>query len=319
MALSSIITGTGAYLPSKILTNFDLEKIVETSDSWIVERTGIKQRNIAAQGELTSDMAYQAALNAIDNSKLPPDKIDLIIVATTTPDSTFPSVAVKVQAKLGLKHGAAFDVQAVCGGFIYALNIADNFIKSGQVTNVLVIGAEKMSSILDWTDRSTCILFGDGAGAVILSATGEDRGIITSKIYSDGGFESILYTDGGVSSTGTSGVIKMKGPELFKLAVEKISSSVVKLMADSGFTTADIDVLVPHQANIRILESVSKRLNLPQEKVICTVEHHANTSAASIPLALNYAIQNNRIKRGDLVVLTAIGAGLCWGANLIRW
>jgi 3-oxoacyl-[acyl-carrier-protein] synthase-3 len=320
MFKKSIITGHGSYLPSKVLTNFDLEKTVETNDSWIVERTGIKQRHIAEANELTSDMAIKAAENAINTAKIDKQQIDLIIVATTTPDLTFPSTAVKVQAQLGIKNCIAFDIQAVCAGFIYGLNIADNFIKTNQARNILLIGAEKMSSIIDWQDRATCVLFGDGAGAVIISAQeNTEKGIISCKSYSDGNLYDILYTSGGVASTGDAGKIKMIGKEVFRHGVEKMSSSIIDILNDNQLTANDIDVFIPHQANIRIIEGVARKLNFPMEKVICTVDMQANTSAATIPLALDYALNNNLIKSNDLVAMTALGAGLCWGSSLIRW
>jgi 3-oxoacyl-[acyl-carrier-protein] synthase-3 len=320
MNQKAIIKACGSYLPERIMTNYELEQLVDTSNEWIIERTGILHRHIAAENEKTSDLAYKAALDALSKGNIDKNDIDLIIVATTTPDTTFPSTAVKVQSLLGLKHGAAFDIQAVCAGFIYALNVAQNFITLGQAKNVLVIGADVMSRILNWNDRSSCILFGDGAGAVILSASeSSNQGILESKIYSDGDFCNILYTDGGPSSTGTSGKVVMNGREVFKHAVAKMSDSIEQILSAHNYTAQDIDILVPHQANIRILDAIAKRLNLPAEKVISTVAIHANTSAATIPLALDHALQNNRIKSGDLVVLTALGAGLCWGASLIRW
>jgi 3-oxoacyl-[acyl-carrier-protein] synthase-3 len=319
LSYSSVIVGSGGYLPGKILTNQDLEKIVDTTDEWISTRTGIKQRYIAAENELTSDMAAQAARVAINDSGLTAEDIDLIIVATTTPDSTFPSVATKVQHKLGITKGAAFDVQAVCAGFIYALSIADSFIKIGQAKNVLVIGAEKMSTVLDWQDRTTCVLFGDGAGAVVLSAEKDNptSGIIGSKILSDGRFGSILQTNGGVAENQCAGVIKMLGQEVFKHAVEKMSSVAAEVLSENNLSLNDINYLIPHQANIRILESVAKKLQVPAEKVIVTVDQHANTSAASIPLAI--AANKDKFKKGDLIALSAIGGGLCWGACLLRW
>lgn len=307
-------------MPEKILTNKDLEKIVETTDEWILERTGIKKRHIAAENEMTADLAANAAKQALLAANINPDSIDLIIVATTTPENTFPSTATKVQAILGAKNAAAFDVQAVCSGFIYALNIADNFIKTGQTKRALVIGADVLTRILDWKDRGTCVLFGDGAGAVILEGTSEKgRGILTSSLYSDGTTRDILYVDGGVASTKTAGVIKMLGQEVFKMAVTKLAECVETSLKKVNLTTKDIDWLVPHQANIRILQSTAKKLSIPIEKVVITVENHANTSAASIPLALDVAVRDGRIKKGNIVALEAIGAGMTWGASIVKW
>jgi len=315
----SAIIATGSYLPAKIVTNQDLAKTVDTSDEWIVERTGIKQRHVAAKDELTSDMAYKASLAAIE-SKINPEEIDLIIVATTTPDLTFPACATSLQAKLGAKNAFAFDVQAVCSGFVYALTIADNFIKTGQVKTALVVGAETLSRIVDWSDRNTCVLFGDGAGAVILQATNEEnRGIISTKLNSDGSFNDILKTTGGPSFNQQSGFISMAGKEVFKHAVEKMVKSVNDALEKVGLKTSDIDLLVPHQANLRILSSVATRLGLAADKVIVTVERHANTSAASIPLALDEANKAGKLKKGNLIVLEALGGGLTWGSVVLRW
>jgi 3-oxoacyl-[acyl-carrier-protein] synthase-3 len=317
---SSIITGCGAYLPSKILTNQDLEKMVDTNDEWITSRTGITQRHIAADGELTSQMAAQAANMAIAKAGVRSEDIDLIIVATTTPDNTFPSTATNVQSLIGAGQGIAFDIQAVCAGFVYALSVADNFIKTGQVKTALVIGADKMSSIVDWTDRNTCVLFGDGAGAVILQATDEaGRGILSTHLYADGQYQDILNTNGGTSSSGTVGKVQMLGQEVFKHAVEKMGASIKTALKSNNMEVADISYLIPHQANSRILEMVAKKLRLPEEKVISTVALHANTSAASIPLALSDAHAKGSIKKDDIVVFTAIGGGLAWGSCLIRW
>jgi 3-oxoacyl-[acyl-carrier-protein] synthase-3 len=317
---SSVIIGCGSYLPEKIVTNFDLAKTVDTSDEWIVSRTGIKQRHIAAEDEFTSHMSANAAREAIKRAGISASDIDLIIVATTTPDRTFPSTAVNVQALLGINSGAAFDVQAVCSGFVYALSIADNFIKAGQCKTVLVIGADKMSCIVDWSDRNTCVLFGDGAGAVILQASEEqDRGIISTNLYSDGSLQDILNTDGGAGFSGTVGKVKMQGQEVFKHAVEKMSSSVKTALKNAGLGIADVAAFIPHQANSRILEMVAKKLRISDDKVISTVDMHANTSAASIPLALADADGKGRFKQGDLVVFTALGGGLTWGSCLLRW
>ena len=314
------IISTGSYLPSKILTNFDLEKMVETSDEWITERTGIKQRHIAAENELTSDLAFKAAQNAITSANINKDDIELIVFATTTPDKTFPSSATILQNKLGISSKCfAFDVQAVCCGFIYALNIANNFIKTGQVKTALVIGAETISRIVDWTDRNTCVLFGDGAGAVILQATEEDKGILNCKMHSDGQYGPLLDTSGGVSLNQKSGLIHMEGREIFKLAVNKMSDCVFENLQECGLTADDISLLVPHQANKRIIDGVGRKLGLPAEKVILTVQDHANTSAASVPLALDYALKNNKIKDNDIIVLEALGGGLTWGSIIIKW
>jgi 3-oxoacyl-[acyl-carrier-protein] synthase-3 len=318
--INSKIISCGSYLPENIVTNFDLEKKVDTSDEWIFERTGIKERHIAAANQLTSDIGYLAAKDAIKKSGLDIADIDMIIVATTTPDLTFPATATTIQSKLGMKRGCAFDIQAVCSGFIYALNVANNFIKVGQVKNVVVIGADILSRIVDWQDRNTCVLFGDGAGAVVLSATDEaDSGILAVNIYSDGDFNNILNTSGGPSSTGNSGFIKMAGREVFKHAVEKMSKCVVDVLEKAGLQVKDMDWMIPHQANARILSAVAKKIELPEEKVIMTVEKHANTSAASIPLALDWALKNHKIKKNDIIVMEALGGGLAWGGVVIRW
>ena len=319
-AINSQIISSGSYLPKKILTNFDLEKTVDTTNDWIIERTGINQRHIAADGEMTSDIGYFAAKNALEKAGLKPEDIEMIVVATTTPDLTFPSTATIIQAKLGATKCFAFDVQAVCSGFVYALGIANNFIKTDQVKNTLVIGADILSRIVNWQDRNTCVLFGDGAGAVVLSATeNSSSGILATKLYSDGSLNAILNTSGGIAASQTAGFIQMQGKEVFKHAVEKMSKSVVDVLAKVGLETKDIDWLIPHQANARILSSVAKKLGLSEEKVIMTVSNHANTSAASIPLALDFALQNNKIKKGDIVVFEALGGGLTWGAVVIRW
>lgn len=318
--IRSKIVATGSYLPQKIVTNDDLAKTVDTSNEWIIERTGIKQRHIANEGELTSDLALHASKAAISSVKIKVEDIDLIIVATTTPDLTFPSTATILQAKLGAKNAFAFDVQAVCSGFVYALNIADNFIKSGQAKNALVVGAETLSRIVDWSDRNTCVLFGDGAGAVILQATQEkNSGILSSKLNSDGTLADILKTTGGASSNKQVGIITMAGKEVFKHAVEKMAKSVIEALDKAGLSTKDIDLLIPHQANARILNSVASKLGLDEDKVIMTLQNHANTSAASIPLAMDYANKTNRLKKGDLIVLEALGGGLTWGSVILRW
>ncbi|NBV05643.1 MAG: ketoacyl-ACP synthase III [Proteobacteria bacterium] len=317
--MKSKIIATGSYLPEKVLTNFDLEKVVDTTDSWIVERTGIKKRHIVADGELTSDIAAKACEKALLNANLKAEDIDMIILATTTPDLTFPATATTIQAKIGATSAFAFDIQAVCSGFVYAIATADNFIKSGQVKNALVIGADTLSRIVDWTDRNTCVLFGDGAGAIILQASTEkDRGIISSNLQSDGTLNNILKTSGGTSNKST-GFIEMSGKEVFKHAVEKMSKSVLKALEKAGLSIKDIDFLVPHQANARILNAVATRLEIAPEKVIITVSDHANTSAASIPLALDYAASKNKIKSGDIIVLEALGGGLTWGSVVLKW
>lgn len=317
--IHSKITATGSYLPEKILTNNDLAKIVETTDEWVVERTGIKKRHIAAEGEFTSDLALKAAQRALENSGVKAEEIDMIVLATTTPDLTFPATATTLQAKLGATKAFAFDVQAVCSGFVYAMSVADNFIKSGQVKNALVIGAETLSRIVDWQDRNTCVLFGDGAGAVLLQATTEDCGIIASDLHSDGSLNDLLKTTGGPSSTQKAGFIEMAGREVFKHAVDKMAKSVLSVLEKAKLQPKDIDLLVPHQANLRILSAVATKLDLPSEKVVLTVQDHANTSAASIPLALDYANKNGRIKKNDVIVLEALGGGLTWGSIVLKW
>lgn len=319
--ISSEIISTGSYLPEKILTNDDLSKLVETNNEWIIERTGIEQRHIAAEGEFTSDLAVKAAQKALVRANLQPADIDLIVVATTTPDNTFPSTAVTIQGKLGISKAAAFDVQAVCTGFIYALATADSFLKSGQFKRALVIGAETISRILDWEDRGTCILFGDGAGCVILEAkeNATKTGVLSTHLYSDGKTKELLYTDGGVSSTGTSGKLRMQGKEVFKHAVTKLASCTIESLEKNNLTKNDINWLIPHQANIRILQATAERLEVPSEKLICTVNKHGNTSAASIPLALDVAFDEGKIKRGDIISMQAIGGGLTWGSALIKF
>ena len=320
MAIRSVVRGTGAYLPANAVSNEELSRRVETSDEWIVSRTGIRQRHIAAEGEFTSDLATEAAKRALAAAGLAPSDVDLIVLATTTPDCTFPATAAIVQAKLGIEgRGFAFDVQAVCAGFVYALNVADNFIKVGQVKTALVIGAETFTRILDWQDRTTCVLFGDGAGAVVLQAETGERGILSSHLHSDGRFKNALYVTGGPSSTGDIGVVRMNGQEVFKHAVVKLADVVEEALKANGLTGADIDWLVPHQANQRIIDGMAKKLGLGSERVVSTVARHANTSAASIPLALAEAAGDGRIKRDQIVLLEAIGGGLAWGASVIRW
>ena len=324
MIVRSRILGCGAYLPDKVLTNDDLAKIVDTTDEWITERTGIKRRHIVREGETTSDLALEAARRALAASGIEAGELDMVIVATTTPDETFPSTATRVQARLGMIRGAAFDLQAVCSGFIYALAVVDSFIRTGQAKTVLVIGAETMSRILDWSDRSTCVLFGDGAGAVVVQAaegagTNADRGILNTKLFSDGRLHDLLYTDGGVSSTQTAGLLRMQGREVFRHAIVNIAEAIEASMAEAGIVSSDVDWFVPHQANQRILEGIAKKLGIAPERVIVTIEEHGNTSAASVPLALWTAVSDGRIKKGDLVLLEAMGGGFTWGAALLRW
>lgn len=316
----SFIRGTGAYLPERILTNDDLSKMVDTSDEWIRERTGIEQRHIAADGEVTSDLATAAARQALANAGLNVDDVDLIVLATTTPDQTFPATATAVQAKLGVTNGAAFDVQAVCSGFLFALATADSMLRQGLFKTAIVIGAETFTRILDWSDRSTCVLFGDGAGAAVIQAGDgkDDDGIIAHHVRTDGRKSELLYVDGGVSSTGTVGHVRMQGNQVFRHAVANISSAVQAVLTDTGRTIYDIDWFVPHQANQRILNGVARKLGLDEEKVVSTVARHGNTSAASIPLALHTAIADGRIKKGDLVLSEAMGGGFSWGASLFR-
>ena len=324
MPTRSLVAGCGAYLPSRILTNADLARKLETSDEWIVQRTGIRERRIAAEGELTSDLAVRSAEAALKNASMSGNDIDLIVVATSTPDETFPATAARVQAALGMTRGAAFDVQAVCSGFVFALAVADNFIKAGQARTALVIGAETFSRILDWTDRTTCVLFGDGAGAIVLvsreSAGGKnDRGVLSTHIFSDGRYHDALYVDGGPSSTMTTGHLKMEGREVFRHAVVKLAEAVDAAIAANGVTAAEIDWLVPHQANRRIIDGMAHRLGLAPEKVVLTIDRHANTSAASIPLAMAEAAGDGRIRPGHLVLLEAMGGGFTWGSALVRW
>ena len=320
MAISAKIVATGSYLPEKILTNHDLSKMVDTDDIWITERTGIKQRRIAAENQLTSDLAYLAYCDLVKNYHLSATNIEAIIVATTTPDLTFPATATTVQAKIGASNAFAFDVSAVCSGFVYALTIANSLILAKQVKNVLVIGAETMSRIVDWKDRNTCVLFGDGAGCVFLEESNElNTGILASHLNSDGTLNSLLQTNGGPSFNGSSGYVQMQGKEVFKHAVEKMTQSVLTTLKKINLSSADIDLLIPHQANLRILQSVANKLQLLSDKIIITVHDHGNTSAASIPLALDFACKNNKIKKDDLIVLEALGGGLTWGSMAIRW
>ena len=320
----SVVLGCGGYLPEKVMTNSELSTLVDTSDEWITQRTGIRERHIAADGELTSDLALRAARSALDAARLTPADIDLIVMATATPDNTFPASAVTVQEQLGMRHGAAFDLQAVCSGFLFALSTTDAMIRSGQARRALVIGAETFSRILDWEDRATCVLFGDGAGAVVVSGEPQpgwrsDRGVLSAHLRSDGRFKEMLYVDGGPSSTGTVGHLRMEGREVFKRAVTMISDVIEDAFEATGFTASDVDWFVPHQANIRIIDATAKKLGIPIEKVIRTVDRHGNTSAASIPLALWEATLDGRIKKGDLLLLESMGGGFTWGAILLRW
>lgn len=324
MIRRSVIAGCGAYLPERIVTNDELARKVDTTDEWIRQRTGIQQRHIAADGEKTSDLALASAQQAIASAGISVSDLDLIVLATATPDETFPSTATQVQAGLGMTHGAAFDVQAVCTGFVYALNVADNFIRVGQAENILVIGAETFSRILDWEDRTTCVLFGDGAGAVVLSAadgegTNKDRGILSTHIHSDGRHHDLLYVDGGPSSTKTVGYLRMAGRDVFRHAVTNMAAVLGEALEFNGLQPGDIDWLVPHQANRRILDSTAQKLRLDKDKIVITVERHANTSAASIPLALFEAVDDGRIRPGQIVALEAMGGGFTWGASLVRW
>lgn len=322
----SVLISCGKYLPKNVVTNADLAKKIDTTDEWITQRTGIKQRHVAGEGESTSTMATQAALAALAKVNLTGRDIDMIILATTSPDQTFPATAVTVQDKIGMgDRGFAFDIQAVCSGFIYALATADNFIKSGQVNRAIVIGAEHFTNLLDWNDRTTCVLFGDGAAAVILEAdesgagTAADRGILSTHLHSEGAHRGLLYVDGGPSTTQTTGHVKMNGKEVFRHAVTRMSEAITEAMVANNLTSQDVNWLVPHQANKRIIDATAEKLNLSPEKVVVTVSEHGNTSAASIPLALTTAVEDGRIKRGDMLLMEAMGGGLTWGAALARW
>ena len=323
MSLRSQVAGCGAYLPERIITNYELADRLDTSDEWIRQRTGIGERRVAAPGELTSDLAVRAAERALTNAGISGSDLDLLVVATATPDNTFPATATKVQARLGMERGAAFDVQAVCAGFIFALSVVDNALRLGQAHTALVIGAETFSRILDWEDRGTCVLFGDGAGAVVLKAVTASglggRFILSNHLHSDGRHYDILYVDGGPSSTRDAGLLRMEGREVFRQAVQHLSDVVDEALRANGLTAADIDWLVPHQANSRIIDGMGRKLGLSPDKIVMTIEHHANTSAASIPLALDAAVKDGRIKPGHLVLMEALGGGLSWGASLVRW
>jgi len=320
----SVVLGCGSYLPSRVLTNAELARTVDTSDEWIVQRTGIHERRIAADGETTSDMALHAARAALAHAKVDAQSIDLIVLATSTPDNTFPASAVSVQAGLGITQGAAFDLQAVCSGFVYALTTADSLLRTGAFKRALVVGSETFSRILDWKDRTTCVLFGDGAGAVVLElqeqpGTREDRGVLSSHLRSDGRYKDKLYVDGGPSSTQTVGHVRMEGRDVFRYAVGAITDVIEAVFQDTGYTADDIDWFVPHQANKRIIDGAAHKLGIAPEKVVMTLDRHGNTSAASIPLALADAVADRRIKRGDLILLEAMGGGFTWGATLLRW
>jgi 3-oxoacyl-[acyl-carrier-protein] synthase-3 len=322
--IRAVPIGVGHFLPERIVTNNELAKTVDTSDEWIKTRTGIERRHFAAEGEFTSDLAIKAAKNALKNAKISANQVDTIVLATSTPDQTFPSTATKVQAGLGMTSGFAFDIQAVCAGFAYALTTANSLIVSGQSKKVIVIGAETFSRIMDWNDRTTCVLFGDGAGAIILEAqkfegTSKDRGILACDLSSDGKYNDLLYVDGGVSTTQTTGVLRMQGQEVFKHAVGKLAESGENAMSKAGVTSEDVDWIVPHQANLRIIKSTAKKMSVPMEKVVLTVQDHGNTSAASIPLALSVAVEKGQIVKNNLILTEAIGGGLAWGAVVFRW
>ncbi len=321
--IRSVVQGCGSYLPERVVTNEELAKTVDTTDEWIRQRTGICQRHLAAEGEFTSHLAIKASQRALDHAGIKASDLDLIILATATPDQTFPATATRVQAELGMTKGAAFDVQAVCAGFVYGVSVADSLIKCGVASTALVIGAETFSRILDWNDRGTCVLFGDGAGAIVLkgepgAGTSADRGILANALHSDGRQHDILYVDGGPSSTQTTGFLRMEGKEVFKHAVVNMAAVVGEVLEKAGLESKDIDWLVPHQANKRIIDGTGRKLGLPPERVVMTVDKHANTSAASIPLALDVAVKDGRIKKGDLLLLEGIGGGLAWGASLVR-
>ena len=319
MTIRSVIAGVGSALPKRRVTNDELAETVDTSDSWIVERTGIRSRYIAGEGETTATLARDAALSALEQAGLLPTDIGLIVLATATPDQTFPSSATKVQAMLGIDDCVAFDVHAVCTGFLYALTVADSMLRSGTAKRALVIGAETFSRLLDWEDRATCVLFGDGAGALVLEAKESEDGILATRLHADGRHNDLLFVDGGPSTTGTVGKLRMKGREVFRHAVINLAEVLSEVLAAAGLTPADVDWVVPHQANARILDATSRKLGLPREKVIVTVDKHANTSAASVPLAFDTAIRDGRIKRGDIVILEAMGGGFTWGAAALKY
>ena len=315
----SVVLGAGSALPRRKVTNEELAKQVDTSDEWIVERTGIRSRYVAGDGETTASLATDAARKALEHAGVDAQDIDLIVLATATPDQTFPSSATKVQAALGIPDCIAFDVHAVCTGFLYALSVADSMLRSGNAQKAVVIGAETFSRILDWEDRATCVLFGDGAGALVLSAEEGERGVLATKLHADGRHNDLLFVDGGPSTTGTVGKLRMKGREVFRHAVVNLADVLNEVLAQAGLTSADVDWVVPHQANARILDATARKLGLPAEKVVVTVDQHANTSAASVPLAFDAAVRDGRIKRGDIVVLEAMGGGFTWGAAALRY
>ena len=319
MTRRSVIAGVGSALPKRQVSNAELASQVDTTDEWIVERTGIRSRYIADAGETTATLAHGAALKALEHAGIDAVDIDLIVLATATPDQTFPSSATKVQAMLGIPDCIAFDVHAVCTGFLYALTVADSMLRTGSAETALVIGSETFSRILDWEDRATCVLFGDGAGALVLKAEEGDRGILSTKLHADGRHNELLFVDGGPSTTQTVGKLRMKGREVFRHAVVNLADVLNEVLADAGFDSSEIDWVVPHQANARILDATARKLGLPPEKVVVTVDRHANTSAASVPLALDTAVRDGRIKRGDLVVLEAMGGGFTWGAAALRY
>lgn len=319
MSVRSVIAGTGSALPKRRVDNEELAKQVDTSDQWIVERTGIRMRHIAGEGETTASLATDAARKALEDAGVKAADIDLIVLATATPDQTFPSSATKVQATLGIDDCIAFDVHAVCTGFLYALSVADSMLRGGNARTALVIGAETFSRILDWEDRTTCVLFGDGAGALVLRAEEGETGILATKLHADGRHNDLLFVDGGPSSTGTVGKLRMKGREVFRHAVVNLAEVMREVLTDAGLAPTDVDWVVPHQANARILDATAKKLSLAPEKVVVTVDRHANTSAASVPLALDTAVRDGRIKRGDIVVLEAMGGGFTWGAAVLRY
>ena len=319
MTVRSVILGTGSALPARQVMNAELAERVETSDQWIVERTGIRSRYIAGEGETTASLALAAARNALDHSGVNASEIDLIVLATATPDQTFPSSATKVQAALGINDCIAFDVHAVCTGFLYALTVADSMLRGGNARTALVIGAETFSRLLDWDDRATCVLFGDGAGAVVLRSEEGERGILATQLHADGRHNDLLFVDGGPSTTGTVGKLRMKGREVFRHAVVNLAQVLSDVLATAGLTAADVDWVVPHQANARILDATARKLGLDPAKVVVTVDRHANTSAASVPLALDTAVRDGRIQRGDLIVLEAMGGGFTWGAAALRY
>jgi 3-oxoacyl-[acyl-carrier-protein] synthase-3 len=319
VSLHAVILGVGSALPSRRVTNDELAQTVDTTDQWIVERTGIRSRYVAGEGETTASLAADAARRALDHAGVAAADIDLIVLATATPDQTFPSSATKVQATLGINDCIAFDVHAVCTGFLYALSVADSMLRSGNARKALVIGAETFSRILDWEDRATCVLFGDGAGALVLGGEESERGILATRLHADGRHNDLLFVDGGPSTTGTVGKLRMKGREVFRHAVVNLADVLNEVLAAAGLTSADVDWVVPHQANARILDATAKKLGLPDAKVVVTVDEHANTSAASVPLAFDTAVRDGRIKRGDVVVLEAMGGGFTWGAAALRY